>query len=335
MTNQTDARREQARGNGVVQAGQFGHQAHSAPGAFDNSWWGQEEEEPADTIAATSIDVSVRRFGLPSSRHWKEQSYSTPGVLSVEVPIVERADVPAVATITDRHGKTRSLLIHDGNLIESTGKTLEEAVLADSRVRERSWGQDESDPPSIDKEHLEALQQDTADRWMVVDGLVHRPVEEPVLVAQSWGVQLESARYARAVDERGFITGDTVFTLDEWDQAKGAAEVSRRTYDDGSRTADEGIAFEAGEALAGFQTKYRRPPALDYDAWPHYDRWADRHEIHVRELARMRRGIASVPDAVSRVDDGLGGTRVVIDWSKFSEQQEQDYRRLVEYSGEG
>ncbi|MBF4549349.1 hypothetical protein [Pseudoclavibacter sp. VKM Ac-2888] len=333
MTNQTDARREQARGNGVAQAGQFGHQAHSAPGAFDNNWWGQEEA-PADTIAATSIDVSVRRFGLPSTRHRKEQSYSTPGVLSVEVPIVERADVPAVATITDRHGKTRSLLIHDGNLIESTGKSLEEAVLADSRVRERSWGQDESDPPSIDEEHLEALQQDAADRWIIVDGIVHRHIDEPVLIAQPWGVQLESARYARAVDDRGFITGDTVFTLDEWDQAKATAEASRRTYEDGSRTADEGIAFEVGEALAGFQTKYRRPPALVYDAWPRYDRWEDRHEVHARELAKMRSGIASVPGAVSRVDDGLGGTRAVIDWSKFSEQQEQDYKRLVKNSDE-
>lgn len=333
MTQSTTARREQARGNGVAQAGQFGHQAHTAPSAFDNTWWGQEAE-PEEAVVAASIDVSVRRFGLPSNRHRKEQSYSTPGVLNVEVPIVDRADVPTVATITDRQGKTRSLLIHDGNLIESNGKSVEEAVRANPRVREPGWGQDESDLPSIDEEDLEALQQDAADRWIVLDGVVHRHVAEPVLIAQAWGVQLESGVYAGAVDERGFITDDTVFTLDEWDQAKVTAEASRRTYDDGSRTADEGIAFEVGEGLAGFQTKYRRPPALDYDAWPRYDRWEDRHEVHVRELTKMRRGIASVPDAVSRVDDGLGGTRAVIDWSKFSEQQEKDYRHLVENSGE-
>ena len=59
MTQSTTAQREQARGNGVAQAGQFGHQAHSAPGAFDNTWWGQDEEL-GDAVAVASIDVSPR-----------------------------------------------------------------------------------------------------------------------------------------------------------------------------------------------------------------------------------------------------------------------------------
>ncbi|PPG02687.1 hypothetical protein C5E06_09545 [Pseudoclavibacter sp. RFBI5] len=37
MSNHADTRREQARGNGVAHAGQFGHQAHTAPGAFTDS----------------------------------------------------------------------------------------------------------------------------------------------------------------------------------------------------------------------------------------------------------------------------------------------------------
>lgn len=35
MTQHSDAQREQARGNGVAHAGQFGHQAHTPPAEFD------------------------------------------------------------------------------------------------------------------------------------------------------------------------------------------------------------------------------------------------------------------------------------------------------------
>lgn len=332
MTHSTSDRREQARGNGVAQAGQFGHQSHSAPGAFDNTWWGQEPE-PEEAVASVYIDVNVRRFGLPSNRHRKEQSYVTPGVLNVEVPIVDRAEVLAAATITDRHGKTRALLIRGGQLFESTGRDLDDELPSGHGLRQPGWGDPKDGPPLIEEDRIDALQQEAANEWIVVDGVVHLPVEEPVLIAQSWGVQLEDARYARAVDERGFISDDTVFTLDEWEQAKAASVASQRTYEDGSRDVDEGIAFEAGDGLAGFSSKYRRPPKLDYDAWPQHD-WKDRNEVYPRELAKMRSGIVQVPDAVSRVDDGLGGTRAVIDWTLFSKQQERDYGHLVEYSGE-
>ena len=333
MTTHADLRREQARGSGVAQAGQFGHQSHSAPGAFDNTWWGQEPE-PEEAVFSASIDVSVRRFGLPSNRHRKEQRYSTPGVLNIEVLVVDQADVPAAATITDRNGKTRALRIHGGRLYETTGRNLDDELRSGHGLREPGWGEPKDAPPSIEEDRIEALQQEAANDWIVVDGVVHLPVDEPVLIAQPWGVHLEDARYARTVDERGFITDDTVFTLDEWEQAKAAAMAAQRTYDDGSRTVDTGISFEVGEGLAGIQTKYRRPPKLDYDGWPHYDRWEDRHAVNARELGKMRAGIAGVPGAVSRVDDGLGGTRAVIDWTLFSEDQERDYGHLVENSGE-
>lgn len=53
-----DDRREQARGNGVRQAGQFGHQQHSPPAAFD-----------ADTSSTRTGDVDS-----PDGEYWTDQN---------------------------------------------------------------------------------------------------------------------------------------------------------------------------------------------------------------------------------------------------------------------
>ena len=52
MTHISDARREAARGNGVAHAGQFGHQAHTAPGAFVDD----AAAEPIPTGTVVPID---------------------------------------------------------------------------------------------------------------------------------------------------------------------------------------------------------------------------------------------------------------------------------------
>lgn len=337
MTTAADARREQARGNGVGQAGQFGHQTHSEPGAFDNTWWGQEEEL-AEAVASVSLDVSVRRFGLPSNRHRKEQWYETPGVLSVEIPVVAAEDAPPVLTVTPKASRPRdeevTYLLHDGELFSSTGRNPETALRHHSDVREPyRYAADDDETPQVNEDKIAEIQEEAANDWIVIDGIVHKRRTEPVLQVKSWGVELESG-YRSGVDERGFITDSGVYTLDQWEQAQQAFEASRSTYDDGSRSEDIGVALRAGDGLEEFRSGYRRPPALDYEAWPAYDRWEERNEVFPRELAKMRSGIAVVDGAVSRVDDGLGGTRAVIDWSLFSEQQEKDYKRLVEYSNE-
>lgn len=332
MTNQTDARREQARGNGVAQAGQFGHQAHSAPGAFDA---GIDDTAEETQTASVALDVQLNCFGVPSSRHRNAQWFKVPGVLSVDAPIVASEDAPRVLTIAPKEGGRRqpeqTYTIYDGQLYRPTGSDLETAVRNRGDVIGPRWGEPSNSLPTVDEAGLEAIQHDIADNWIVVDGVVHeRVAEEPLLVVRSWGVEVETS-YRAGIDERGFITDRDVYTLDEWERAQAASE-RRRKRKGGD---DLGMSIDAGEGLSEFRSGYRRPPKLDYSStWPGFGERERDRSSSAAELVKMRAGMAQVPGAVTRVDDGFGGTRPSIDWNLFSARQENDYRQLARYAEE-
>lgn len=71
MTSTADARREQARGNGVGQAGQFGHQAHTAPGAFDPGSTAAPAEAPKSVNAWAEALAEKLRADKPND--WSEE----------------------------------------------------------------------------------------------------------------------------------------------------------------------------------------------------------------------------------------------------------------------
>lgn len=326
MTNQTDTRREQARGNGVAQAGQFGHQAHSAPGAFDA---GIDDTDAPPQQASAAVEVQLRCFGVPSNRHRNAQWFTVPGVLSAEAPVVPAEEVSRAVTITPsangRREPERTFLTHEGALYTQIGSDFESALQHHTMVRNPYGREDNQEHPVVQETDLAEIQKDVAENWIVVDGAVlAREKHEPLLMAKPWGVSLESS-YRANIDEKGFITDANVYTLTEWEKAQAASDRKRR------RNGEEniGVCIDAGEGLAEFQTSYRRPPKLTYDMQSLRGSSDDVPVQTAAELVKMRADMAKIPGAVTRVDDGFGGTRPSIDWSLFSARQENDYRQLV------
>lgn len=326
MTNQTDTRREQARGNGVAQAGQFGHQAHSAPGAFDA---GIDDTDAPPQQASAAVEVQLRCFGVPSNRHRNAQWFTVPGVLSAEAPVVPAEEVSrAVTIIPSENGRRQAevtYLTHDGVLYTQIGADLESALRDHSKVRTPYAREDNLEQPVVDETDLPEIQKDVAENWIVVDGAVlARETDEPLLMARSWGLELETS-YRANIDERGFITDASVFTLDEWEKAQAVAE--RKLKRRGGENL--GLAVDAGEGLSEFTSSYRRPPKLTYDASSSWQIDEGSRARAAEELGKMRAGIAKVSGAVTRVDDGFGGTQPRIDWTLFSKEQENDYKRFI------
>lgn len=71
MTSTADARREAARGNGVGQAGQFGHQAHSAPSAFDPGTAAPTAEPPTSVNAWA--EALAEKLRADKSNDWSDE----------------------------------------------------------------------------------------------------------------------------------------------------------------------------------------------------------------------------------------------------------------------
>lgn len=107
INSTADARRESARGNGVAHAGQFGHQAHSAPAGFDDAAAELEnrQEEIADRLDSAMTSAHGPTF--QSLRGVVETGEDgTPRLRVTETTIATHLYSPASAdaSIPDRLG---------------------------------------------------------------------------------------------------------------------------------------------------------------------------------------------------------------------------------------
>lgn len=328
MSHHADARREQARGNGVAQAGQFGYQSHSAPGAFDAGVGDASEQRAAEA----SIDVLVGMYGRPTSRHRKDQSYEVPGVLHVTIPVIDADDAPRAMTLTrpgDPDG-LREIVLHDGRLFTTRGRTPAEALAKHDRVRTRPWLPQEP-LPWLPEDNF-ALIQDEIDRdWVVIDGAVYEALPEPTLRVFNGVVNIDdhSGISGRGSDARGFLRDPNRYRLDEYETTVAVAAAERETDE-----YDHSICLDFGPAMDEYESEYRRPPVLDYDRSRRRPAEERNPEAYAADLERMRASMAKIPGAITRVPDGFGGTRGRVDWSLFSVDQEDDYNRLIQDSEE-
>ena len=150
----TDARRESARGNGVAHAGQFGHQAHSAPAGFDDP--AVEFEYRQDEIAGRLDEAMTSAHGptFQSLRGIVETGEDgAPRLRVTETTVTTRWNSPAIADasiperlgIDDFEGEIGQLYVDRASVL---GGTTDEPVFEfrhdETGAVTASWDEDRS-----------------------------------------------------------------------------------------------------------------------------------------------------------------------------------------------
>lgn len=318
--------------------------------------FGEHERLPGDAIDATPTPTRqvmetvvtvgwVERDVLPSPRHRKLVNIHHKDEVTLTIDTVDGDDAPVAFTIPttkwiiDESGDTElaelmlDCRVIDGKLYQpefgsdrySTEPQRATQEWFNRFAQERAGWADGED--SLELSRAEA--QKSMDEFKVIDGAVWRETGEPVYWVQTFGMGWgtgTSLSISKAPDTTRNAAGDRIFPLDQFDAAVArAVEVAeeRGDHDHARRLLESTPAQVTGAFTPG--ANWTQAPKLDYTS-----PWGVSDDDLPAELAHFRKQIAAIPGAVTRVDDGFGGTTPIINFAHLTDSQQSDYEKYVE-----
>ncbi|WIE81081.1 hypothetical protein [Curtobacterium sp. MCSS17_016] len=281
------------------------------------------------------VHITWHSMELPSSRHRKLVPVEKHGVHTVTVRHVAPEDAPTAFSRPSRRsdGGDVNYRVIDGELYaDADGYRGEPWSPADLLIDD--WTRDASGDQwnQRSEEDVKSSIDERASGIIVIDGKTWAKAPEPVYSITTFGfggnhggtgLSIQSAP-----DTTDEAAGRSYFPADQYDEAvEYAVGVATRRGDTESleslRNApriDVTGAFTPGST-------WQQAPRFDYD---HAYRTEDFHT----GFTQLRNGIESVPGAVITEDDGAGGSRRRVDWSKLTDDHKSAYKSYLDRAAE-
>lgn len=320
--------------------GKFGEQQHTS----DNITLGFAGAAADLPDVERELPYSWYRMELPSSRHRKYVPVKHEGTTTVGLLQVAAEQAPQALSVRKRGWRSdateyeQQFRLINGQLYsqhigdEPVG-SLDEVFGRAARYSEGSQGYENtrwgSDTPPDSQWTVAQKMQDALENYVVIDGEAWIRHPEPVYkvdTSRSYGGP--SIEVSSAPDDDKSTAPDNYFAADQYDDALAYAQAHANDYGDGSV---RGVPDAGRIAVAdGFTpgSTWSPAPRLVYQE-PEWDMQGQKLQTAFNQL---REAIATVPGGIT--EDANGNKR--IDWSKYTDEQQNHYKEFVTKSlGDG
>ncbi|WIB65433.1 hypothetical protein [Curtobacterium sp. MCBD17_040] len=273
------------------------------------------------------VGISWYEMGLPSSRHRKFVPIKQEGTHIVRIPQVSAADAPEAMTYISKDVWTKEETEHRFRAIDGELYRLvpggADAVTGIAR-RESSgsqypdrWGE------TVGSAKVRQQMDEAIEDFVLIDGEAWRRTPEPVYQVSNPGMGGSYAfiNVAGAPDTSEEAASSDFFPADQYEEAVAFAgrfghEVSGP--DEGNRITPMNGFIPGSTWTPATRISFPDEPLYTLDSTQ-----------FASAFAEVRSTVESVPGAVTVVDDGRGGTRRKVDWTKFTAHQKSQYENYV------
>ncbi|MGW8431445.1 hypothetical protein ACWGJ9_10175 [Curtobacterium citreum] len=318
--------------------GKFGEQQHTS----DNitlGFAGAAEDLPD---VKRELPYSWYEMELPSSRHRKYVPVKHEGTTTVSIPQVATEQAPAAMSVRKRGWRSdateyeQQFRVIDGQLYSQ--HIGDEAVGALDDVFQYASGRSEGSPgyeanrwnaatPPESQWSVMQKMQDQVSDYVIIDGQPWHREPEPVYKVESGGFYGNPyVVVAEAPSDGKSTASDNYFTADQYDEALAYAQANSRD-DAPPRGVEEANRIVVADGFTPGST-WSPAPRLVYQE-PEWDMKGQKLQTAFNQL---REAIATVPGGIT--EDANGNKR--IDWSKYTDEQQNHYKEFVTKSlGDG